>query len=285
MTCLVFGASGQIGRYLLPRLREHDHAIAAVSRAAHVDSDGTHWLRGHLPDALPSLPDPVAAIVCVGPLDHFTHWLEQTDIVGSPRVVAMSSMSAEAKRDSPVAAERGLAARLRDAEQRLLARCEALGSACTILRATLIYGSGGSLERLSARARHWHAFPLPSGRGMRQPVHADDLAWAVTVALQRPQATGIIAIGGGERLTAAAMFARTRRQLAPQTLGLPLAQGACRGLAHLSGRGRGMVTRLGQDLVADNAPLSALLGVAPRSFQPRLADADEDADESGRLSS
>jgi len=231
------------------------------------------WRRGELPDAVPSLPDAVTTIVCLGPLDHFSRWLERADIKGAPRVVAMSSMSAQSKHDSPVAAERELAARLRDSEQRLLAHCRETGSACTILRATLIYGgAGGSLERLSARARRWHVFPLPRGRGLRQPVHADDLALAVIAALDRPQGNGIVQVGGGECLPVGAMYARTRRQMASHTLGVPLPRGVCRVLAAVSGRGRGMVDRLGRDLVADNARLTQVLGVEPRSFQPQRVD-------------
>lgn len=267
MTCVVFGASGQIGRYVLTHLRERAEATVAFSRAAHADGGNVTWRQGRLPDAVPSLPESVTAIICLGPLDHFSHWLTQADIPGTPRVVAMSSMSAQAKQHSPVAAERELAARLRDSEQRLLTHCRERGSDCVILRATLIYGGpGGSLERLAARARHYRVFPLPGGHGLRQPVHAGDLALAVLAALDRPRVTGVIEAGGGERLTAGSMFARVRRELAAGTLGVPVPASACRMVSAISGRGRGMATRLDQDLVADNTRLREWLGVQPRGF-------------------
>ncbi len=269
MTCVVFGASGQIGRYLLSRLQARGVPVVAFSRVQRVGDGGLQWRQGRLPDAVPAVPGSVTAIVCLGPLDHFSHWLERAGVPGSPRVVAMSSMSAESKRDSPVAAERELSSRLRASERRLRERCADLGSACTILRATLIYGgAGGSLEKLAARARRWRVFPLPRGRGLRQPVHADDLAQAVLAALERPQATGTICIGGGERLPVSDLFARTRRQLAPRTLALPLPGYGLRLLARIAGRGKGMVARLDQDLLADNGSLSDLLDVQPRRFVP-----------------
>ena len=272
MTCMVFGASGQIGHYLLPRLRDHGVAVPAVSRVPHLSENGVVWLRGSLPDAVPALPKRVSAIVCLGPLDHFSHWLRQVDLAGAPRVVAMSSMSAESKRHSPDPAERELAARLRDSEQRLLTCCAELDSACTILRATLIYGgAGGSLEKLAAHARRWHVFPLLRGNGLRQPVHADDLALAALAALDHPQATGVICAGGGERLSASAMFARARRQLASATIGVPVPRLAGGMLSAIGGRGRGMMARLDQDLVADNGELIRLLGVQPRPFEPQLS--------------
>lgn len=269
MTCVVFGGSGQIGQYLLPYLKAREMPVVAFSREPRVGAGTLKWLQGCLPDTVPSVPAATAAIVCLGPLDHFSRWLERVGVAGSPRVVAMSSMSVDSKRDSPDPAERELAGRLRVSEQRLLARCEELGSACTILRATLIYGgAGGSLEKLAARARRWHVFPLPRGRGLRQPVHADDLARAVLAALERPQATGTIGIGGGECLPVSAMFARARRRLAPHTLALPLPGGGLRWMARIGGRGMGMSARLDRDLLADNGRLSDLLGVQPRRFAP-----------------
>lgn len=267
MSCVVFGASGLIGRHLLPALRGRAGGVVAVSRQAQGGDAGVRWMQGALPDAVPALAQPPDAVVCLGPLDHFARWFDSAAVAGTPRVVAMSSMSAESKRASPDATERALAARLRDAEQRLLAQCARSGSACTILRATLIYGGpGGSLERLAARARRWHVFPLPCGNGMRQPIHAADLALAVLAALQRTRGGGIIAAGGGERLPVTAMFARARRQWAPHTLGVPLPAPLCAALATIRGRGRGMAKRLCADLIADNTRLESELGVTPREF-------------------
>jgi nucleoside-diphosphate-sugar epimerase len=243
----------------------------AVSRVSRASQNMVTWVRGCLPDAAPALPEDLGAVVCLGPLDHFSHWLQQADVIGAPRIVAMSSMSAESKRDSPDPAERELAARLRDSEARLLARCDVLGSTCTILRATLIYGDAqGSLEQLAARARHLRVFPCPHGNGLRQPVHADDLAQAVLAALDQADGGGIIPIGGGERLSATAMFARAHATLAPQSLRVPLPPWMLRATAGVSGRGRGAVARLSRDLLADNTKLVGLLGVEPRAFEPGL---------------
>lgn len=266
MTCLLFGGSGLIGRHLLPRLHRQGVQVTAISRQNQVARDAVTWLCGWLPSGVPPVSMPFDSIICLGPLDNFSLWLQQAEVIGAPRIVAMSSMSAESKRDSPLAAERELAARLLAGEQRLLARCAQLGSACTILRATLIHGGPeGSLEQLAARARRWHVFPVLCGRGLRQPVHADDLALAVMAAVVRPQATGVIAVGGGERMTTTAMFARTRRALARGALPLPI-PGFLMGLRQ--GR-QGMATRSREDLIADNTRVRALLGVEPRVFSPQ----------------
>ncbi len=269
MTCVVFGASGMIGRHLMPCLHAGGADVVAVSRVPRATTEGVRWLQGRLPDRVPALPRHPGAIVCLGPLDHFSHWLARADVAGSPVVVAMSSMSTESKRHSPLPAERELAARLRASERRLLARCDTLGSRCVILRATLIHGGpDGSLERLAARARHWHVFPLLRGAGLRQPVHAGDLAGAVRAALATDDAAGIIEAGGGERLAAGAMYARARRTLAPRIPGLPVPAGVARILARVGGGHVGMMQRLDEDLVADNTKLVGLLGIRPRGFMP-----------------
>lgn len=263
MTTVVFGASGLIGQYVLPRLATLGVDVTAVSRREHVGVPGVAWLRGALPAQVPVLPASVEAIVCVGPLDHFSHWLAQAAVIGQPAVVAMSSMSALSKRNSPLAGERELAARLRASEERLLACCAARGSTCTIVRATLIYGgAGGSLEKLAATARKRHVFPVPRGHGLRQPVHADDLAATVVAALQHPAGLGVVCAGGGERLAASAMFARVRTHLAPRTLALPVPAA----LIGLRAAQRGMAARLRVDLVADNTRLREQLGIVPRAF-------------------
>ena len=270
MRVVVFGASGQIGCFLLPRLVAAGSAVQAISRHPPSAQPGVTWLRGALPDAVPALTV-TDALISLGPLDAFVAWLERTPPAGAARVVAISSMSAASKADSPDPGERALAARLRDAEQRLATRCEALGAPWTVLRPTLIYGAGmdRSLTPLARRALRWRVFPLPAGSGLRQPVHAEDVARAVQAALNHPQSAGqVIALGGGERLAAAAMFARVRAALPIATLPLPIPRAALRIAARLLPRLRGPLARLDQDLIADNTAAARLLGLAPRPFVP-----------------
>ncbi|WP_153023052.1 NAD-dependent epimerase/dehydratase family protein, partial [Rhodanobacter sp. FW104-R8] len=145
------------------------------------------------------------------------------------------------------------------------------GCAWTVLRPTLVYGAGldKSLTPIARRAMRLRLFPLPSGHGLRQPVHADDIAQAVLAALECPAAAGrILPIGGGERLRSAEMFARVRRSLPRATVPLPLPAW----LLRLSQRAlpplRGPLSRLDSDLVADNGELQRVLGVHPRPFRP-----------------
>jgi uncharacterized protein YbjT (DUF2867 family) len=115
-------------------------------------------------------------------------------------------------------------------------------------------------------------FPLPAGRGLRQPVHAGDIAQAVMVALECPAAAGqIIPIGGGERLSSGEMFARVRRSLPCSTVPLPLPAWLLRLGQRTLPPLRGPLSRLDRDLIADNGELQRLLGIHPRPFHPEPA--------------
>ncbi|GAA0258117.1 SDR family oxidoreductase [Rhodanobacter caeni] len=270
MTILVFGGSSQIGHFLLPRLMDRGESVIAVSRRARSTPAGVRWLQGQLPEQVPALP-PLSAVISFGPLQPFADWLAATSFATAPRVIATSSMSAETKRDSAVPAERAISQQLRDGESALAAACARHGCAWTVLRPTLIYGAGmdKSLTPIARRAQRLRVFPLPGGRGLRQPVHADDIAQAVLAALDCPAAAGrILPIGGGERLPFVEMFRRVRRSQPCATLPLPLPGALLRACARALPRLRGPLNRLDTDLIADNGELQRLLGIHPGPFDP-----------------
>lgn len=268
-SAFVIGGSGAVGRFLLPRLTAANRAVVALSRYERPAIDGVVWQRGGL-DAFFAAPA-VDAIVCVGPLDHFVDWLASPAAPAPRRIVALSSMSADSKRESLDVAERALAARLVDAEQRLMDYAARRGIAAIVLRPTLIYGAGvdRSLTPIVQFARRTRLFPLiPGAGGLRQPVHADDVAAACVAALSDTAAGRVLPLGGGERLSFARMLVRVREGLGLRTVPVPLAINLLRGVSRVTGRGGGMLQRLTHDLVADNTLAGELLGVAPRAFRP-----------------
>lgn len=284
MTFLVTGATSQIGHFLLPMLAGHalladathagDAPVLALTRqppaitTAHV-----RWMQGALPDR-PKIDMPLRIAASFGPIDAFATWLATAPLAAAPRIVATSSMSAESKRNSTVATERAVSQRLRDGEQRLIDVCEWRGIAWTILRPTLIYGAGldRSLTPIARRAVRTRLFAYPDAPGLRQPVHAQDVAQAALRALETDAATGcILPLGGGERITAGEMFRRVRASLPVATCPLPLPVAPLRPLSRLHDVLRGPVSRLTADLVADNALVVQRLGLQPRPFRPTAA--------------
>ena len=273
---LVFGASGQIGRPLLARLREDGWTVLAVSRQPRPDAPGVRWLQGGF-DTLPEgLPRTCDAVFSCGPLDLFARWYAQHPIA-SAQVIAFGSTSVHVKNDSPDAAERDIAARLREGEARVASTASRRGARAVLLRPTLVYGSGRdrTLTRIVAIARRWGRFALPRhALGLRQPVHVDDLATAALDACGR-HAQGGFDLPGGETLAYREMVARVLATLEPPArlhelpaplFGAALALARMRGGLH--GVGDAALARMRQDLVFDPAPARAAFGYAPRAFQP-----------------
>ena len=195
------------------------------------------------------------------------------------RVVAVSSTSRWTKAASPHPAERDVARRLAQGEAALEAWAAPRGIGWTVLRPTLIYAEGrdANVSRLAALARRWRVLPLAGdGAGLRQPVHAQDLARGVLQALESPSAAGrAYDVPGGETLSYRAMCERVFEGLdrRPRLLTLtPAAWRLALALAAplLPGATAAMGARMGQDLAFDAAPALRDFGWTPRAFHPRF---------------
>lgn len=270
-----------MGDALLRRLAGSGWHSVAVSRSVQPARPGVDWLQGDL-DHVAGLPAAVDAIFSCGPSDAFARW-HARGVVASPRVVAFGSTSAVVKRDSSDAREREIAMRLATAEQRLLGAARAQGAAATILRPTLIYGSGRDLNvtRIAQLARRLHGFALPrDATGLRQPVHVDDLAAAAVACVDAAAAAGrVYDVPGGETLPYREMVARVLAALAPSPRLVLLPSPLFRGLlavARTAGIARDFndaaLARMREDLVFDAGPARRDFGYAPRGFMPTLAE-------------
>lgn len=279
--CLILGASGTVGRYLAARLRESDLPLLALSRRPiQTGDDRIRWIQGDLYNAVPDLSEwPISHVYSVGPLDGLAQWLRYARLPYLKRVLALSSMSLEVKAQSNDPAERQLAARLASAERDVGEWCARREIACTLLRPTLIYGGGldRSLGLLARVGQRWRVFPsIPGATGLRQPIHADDLAAACIAAMTSAGSLpDIIRLGGGERLSFGAMLARTRGSLSRRTIPIrvpmPLARfllQLLRGFPRWSHLDHGLVDRLQQDQTVDNSAAVRELSWQPGNFDP-----------------
>lgn len=276
---LVFGARGQIGSALLPRLLAAGWEVHAAGRVP-VDVPGVVFHRHDLHRGDDPLPE-AGIVISAGPLDAFAAWLAQGRRVPA-RVVAFGSTSVHAKQDSPDAAEREVARRLRHAEATLAALGRERDVAVAILRPTLVYGAGRdrNLTRLAALARRFGVLALPRGAtGLRQPVHVDDLALAAWRVASAPHPLdGAWDLPGGEALPYREMVARVLACLEPPAKLIELPSGPLRAAlwcAHRVGlmgdAGAGVWSRLASDLVFDAQPARRDFGHAPRAFVPDAA--------------
>jgi len=275
---LVLGATSLIGGYLLDRLRAAGVDPVAVSRRP--PSGEACWLDAdladpHLEDGLP----PVATVFSLSPIWLLPAALPALTANGMTRLVAFSSTSRFTKQASDVAEERAVAASLARAEAEVERFCAAHGVAWTLLRPTLIYDEGhdGNVSRLASLIRRFGVLPLSGkGEGLRQPVHAEDLAIGALAAATAPAARNrAYDLVGGETLTyrqmATRVFEGMRRQpvvfsLPPALFGLMLKAAS----PFLPGATAAMGARMGVDLTFDSGDAARDFGWAPRAFHPKF---------------
>lgn len=286
---LVLGASGAIGIWVLPALLSRPGTrVVAVSRHAPVAlHPGLSWVRHDLYAASRTATGALDArhVISAGPLDGLAALAEHAPWRAGTRVAALSSMSLLTKGDSPDPVERASIARLGDAERRLRALARSRHWHLSLLRPTLVWGSGldRSLTPLVSLARRWGVLPLPSGaRGLRQPVHASDLAAALVAATETPAALGAtmtLAMPGGEVLPFDRMLARCLAVAAPNARLLRVPDLPARALGalmrHLPGRSRTLAVQLARaraDLHVEGPSGWAELGLSPRAFDPHSED-------------
>ncbi len=211
--------------------------------------------------------------------------LNQLVRVGMTRLVAFSSTSVFTKGDSETDEEREVVRKLSAGEKSIVDFCESRGVAWTILRPTLIYDEGHdeNVTRMAAMIRKLGLFPVwAPANGLRQPVHARDLAQAALTAVMTPKTKNkAYNVPGGETLTYRAMTERIFCALGRKPLIVDVPQWAWRlGFRMLEivqpgkklKRNIGMVTRMNQDLWFDVTPAAQDFGYAPQPFNPDFSE-------------
>jgi len=280
---IVTGATGLVGRHLVPLLLDGGYAVQAVSRRPPPAGGGAFWRSLDLREDCKGHAELGASALLfhTAPLPLLPARLEMFADLGVRRIVAFSSTSRWTKESSRSSRERETARRLADAETDVAEQSRRRDIRWTIFRPTLIYG-GGHDRNVSDIARwieRFGFFPMAgTGRGLRQPVHAEDLA-AACLAVPGNNATfdRTYDLPGGEALPYREMVARVAGSMGrkPRFLRLPLglmraAFTMARALpryAHLSAE---MIDRMDEDLFFDASPAHRDFGYRPRPF--RLSD-------------
>ena len=286
----VTGASSQLGVFLLPRLRNAGFRVLALGRRAPQKplevAAGVTWMRtafladGERRDQVARHPPPDQLVSC-GPLELALRLVLRYP--GLQRVVAFSSSSVLSKADSKDREERrGMAAMAAD-EEALVAACADRGLPLLLLRPTLIYGCGmdRNVSLLAELARRYRLIPLAGAAGgLRQPVHADDLAALAVSALQvGAPLDAESAACGGETLSYRAMAERIAALQARPVRLLSLPPGLMATLIRMlalvprwSAMNSEMARRQNRDLVFDDSALRLALDWSPRRFEPGIED-------------
>jgi nucleoside-diphosphate-sugar epimerase len=264
----------------LNRLLVAKHRVVAFSRQKILrDIPGLTWYQI---DRFP--PNVIINTwVCLAPIwvlpDYFPFFRQS----GVRRVIALSSTSLLTKTDSSDYREQSMARRIAEAEEQFVNWAQANSVDWCILRPTLIYGYGKdrNIAELARIIRRYRFFPLlGSASGLRQPVHADDVAQACIAALEYQERLGrSFNLSGGEILSYRNMIERIFLSLGlrPRFFSVPLplfnlaicVMWLLPRYRHWSGA---MAERMNRDLVFNHQDAATDLGFSPRGFVLRTED-------------
>ncbi len=290
-TVVVTGAASQVGFFLLPRLAAAGFRVVAVSRRPQAEAtasfgrgwpghDSTRWVTADLErPAGTTWSDGSHAWIHLGPLHLLPPVLDSGGAASVRRLVAFGSTSRFTKARSTHPRERKLVAELEAGEAGLARSCAARDIGWTLFRPTLIYGAG--LDRnvmvIVAAIRRFGVFPLVgAGQGLRQPVHADDLAAACVAALDSPASVDrAYDLSGGEVLAYREMVSRifavagrSPRLVPVPAVAVGFALWCLSRLPRYRDFNIEMARRMADDMVFSHAEATRDFGYRPRSFQP-----------------
>jgi nucleoside-diphosphate-sugar epimerase len=279
---IVTGATSIIGQFLLPKLANSGcevHAISRNDRSPVTTEKNIFWHSSDISHAeqFPCLS--ADALVHLAPLWLLPPLLPVLDSLQTKRVIGFGSTSVFSKVGSVNPDERRLSAHLAEAEEAISKLCATLGINWTVFRPTLVYDcvQDKNITRIARFIRRFGFFPLlGEGRGLRQPVHADDLANACILALWRPDTFNrAYNLSGGETLSYLHMVARIfntlgkpARFLAVPEWGFHAAIQLVRLLPGRRGLNLEMATRMNVDLCFNHSEATRDFDFSPRLFLP-----------------
>jgi nucleoside-diphosphate-sugar epimerase len=279
----VIGATSLVGQCLLLLLRQDGWQVKAFSRRQIESCDqNVQWLQfqssvANNNDAI-SDSEKIDCWICVAAIWVLPDYFPMLEKYGARRVIAISSTSRFTKSDSTDSEEKITALKLTDAENRLQVWAKDAEVDWVILRPTLIYGLGQdkNISQIARLIRRFGFFPLlGQAGGLRQPVHAEDVAAACLSALEK---TDIVNrdynLSGGETIAYREMINRVFTALGrrPRLIHVPLwffrlAAALLRLFPRYRHWTMQMAERMNADLVFDHTDAARDLNYAPRKFQ------------------
>jgi nucleoside-diphosphate-sugar epimerase len=281
----LLGATSLIGGLILSLLRPAAWQVHAFSRHTVETAQSDikwHRLAASGSESLAHVGN-IPYWITMFPVWVLPEYFAMMEAHGVRRIVVLSSTSMFTKDDSSDVAEQAVARRLADAESCVRVWAESRGVTCIVLRPTLVYGMGldKNIAEIARFIRRFRFFPLfGQAMGLRQPVHAEDVASACLAALN----DGVLVrqeynLSGGETLPYREMVMRVFIALGcrPRFVNVPLglfriAVTLLRLMPRYSKWSAAMAERMNRDLVFDHTDASRDLGFRPNKFQLRPED-------------
>lgn len=280
---LLLGASGQIGVFVIPRLLAAGFEVIAVSRKPRPgwfpEFGAVRWIK---PEAINvSVLADAKMLISVGPVTLAAELIDSCRHL--ERAVVFSTSSVFSKLESHDRKEKRQMQQILMDEAVLSNICEVHGITLSLYRPTLIYGCGmdGNVSWLAKWIRKFGFMPIAGdAAGLRQPVHADDLAMAAVATLVNETPLALdVPLCGGSTLSFREMIEAIFRGLDKpvRIVSVPghiftAVTYFSRLIPKLRGVRPEMIRRESIDLVFDDSTARDVLDYQPRPFAPGADD-------------
>ncbi len=277
---LVLGGGSLVGGYLLPMLAEAGYRGYVVSRKPIDAGLSFAWLAtNEVQSASWHLQDR-AIIISLWPV-----WLlgpVMAQFLGASQIIALSSTSLFGKAASMDPEEKRLVENIATAERQVQVNSETFRIPYTILRPTLIYDciNDHSITFIASIMRRFGFF-LVSGQaaGLRQPVHAQDVAQAIFNSIGNERVFNkSLNVAGGETITYFTMIRRIAEAVKRRARIIPCPKSILKAMLqvmrwlNLTDLSPSLFDRMHQDLAYDSWESEQLLNLKPRGFMPEFRE-------------
>ncbi|MDP9127054.1 MAG: NAD-dependent epimerase/dehydratase [Pseudomonadota bacterium] len=285
---VIIGGNSLVAPYLMENLRVEGRIADVISRNTVPVPEGFTFTALDLRQDRNWIAPENAVIISLLPLWVLATYLPR--FIGVNSIIALGSTSLFSKVGSSDSVERATAAGLEVAENNLREWCRRSNVHGTLLRPTMIYDGihDNNIARMARFIRRFHCLPLAApAKGLRQPIHAGDVARAILKTLGNSSAEGkALNIAGGEVLTYRAMAEKVfdglgvkrRLIMLPESwLEKSFRWGSRAGIVREKAFGSSVFRRMNEDLVFEVAEGLRLLDYQPRGFLPRFDVPHKDA--------
>ncbi|MGC0389270.1 SDR family oxidoreductase [Bradyrhizobium sp. USDA 241] len=273
---LVVGATGVVGSIIANILADTGEMPLALSRKSKSDA-AIDWYQGDLAQIQDLNLPPFETLICTADARHLAPAMPCIIHPRLRRVVFITSTSIITKINSEVESERESVRAWASAEHQIIRTCEESSIEWTCLRPTLIYAEGrdGNITPLARLIERFGFMPVVgAAQGLRQPVHAEDVAIAaVSAARERIAANKTYILSGSEVITYREMVGRIFDALSKRRRIVSVPAPVWKLLFAIAkplfpGANSAWGTRMLVDLDFDASTAVRELGWRPRGFHP-----------------
>ncbi len=280
---VIAGGNNLVAPYLMQRLSAQNLSAEVISRNAVDVPEGFKFTQMDLSMARNWIAPENAVVVSLLPLQVLAQFLPR--FIGIKSIVAVGTASRYIKVKSANPREQTAALNIKMAEDIFQSWCHRSNVQCALLRGAMIYDGirDYNVVRMARFMKRYRFLPLsPPASGLRQPIHADDVAKAVVTCLNNEAAYGKdLNIAGSEVLTYRAMAERifTALGLKPrfwmlrtEFLKKSMEWASKTGLIQEAFFSASVFQRMNEDLIFDIEEGLRLLDYQPRGFRPKLSE-------------